>query len=67
MWRCVGVPVLISLTGSTWTAFPDQLRGHLNGVSCPSATLCIGVGTIELANPDPLYADSSTTLIGRYQ
>jgi hypothetical protein len=64
MWRCLGVPALMSLTGSTWTAFPDQLPGQLNGVSCPSAALCVGVGTIELANPDD--PDTSTTLIARY-
>jgi hypothetical protein len=60
---CIGVPALIHLRGSVWTAFPDVLPGGLAGVSCPSATFCVGVGTTYVISDDP---DESAPLVARY-
>ena len=61
--NCIGVPALIDLRGSMWTAFPDVLPGTLAGVSCPSATFCVGVGAAYVTSEDP---DESAPLTARY-
>jgi hypothetical protein len=49
-------PFVDQLVGHTWTAttvpFPKQTSSWLSGVSCPSTTTCVAVGTWS-QSPDP--------------